>query len=115
MNALRLNLIKLHDEKKDRPRKNKTVYLPEDLFTPADNKNDQERNSIMEKTVKIEGMMCEHCEMTVKKALEALPFIAEAKPSHEANVAVITLSGELAEAAVKKVIEDKDYTFAGIE
>ena len=115
MNALRLNLIKLHDEKKDRPRKNKTVHLPEDLFTPADNKNDQERNSIMEKTVKIEGMMCEHCEMTVKKALEALPFIAEAKPSHEANVAVITLSGELDEAAVKKAIEDKDYTFAGIE
>ncbi len=115
MNALRLNLIKLHDEKKDRPRNNKTVHLPEDLFIPADNKNDQERNSMMEKTVKIEGMMCEHCEMTVKKALEALPFIEEARPSHEAGVAVITLSGELDEAAVKKAIEDKDYTFTGIE
>lgn len=69
----------------------------------------------MQKTVKVEGMMCNHCEATVKKALEALPFVGEAQASHEAGTATITLTGDLDEAAVRKAIEDKDYTFAGIE
>ncbi len=68
----------------------------------------------MTKTVKIEGMMCGHCEANVKKALEALPFVESAAPSHEANNAVITYTGEFDEAAVKKAIEDKDYTYLGI-
>ena len=67
----------------------------------------------MEKTVKIEGMMCSHCEMTVKKALEALPFVSSAVPSHDANNAVLTLCGDYDEAAVKQVVEDKGYTFVG--
>ena len=69
----------------------------------------------MEKTVKIEGMMCGHCEAAVKKALEQLDFVEEATASHEKGTAVIKLCGDLDEAAVKKAVEDKDYTFVGIE
>ena len=65
----------------------------------------------MERTVKIEGMMCEHCEATVKKALEALPFVESAVTSHKEGIAVLTLNGEMDEAAVKKAVEDKDYTY----
>ena len=68
----------------------------------------------MEKTLKIEGMMCEHCEANVKKALEALDFIEEARPSHTENNCVITVCGEFDEAAVKQAIEAKDYKFLGI-
>ena len=69
----------------------------------------------MTKTVRVEGMMCQHCEASVKKALEKLPFVESAAASHEAGTAVITLCGELDEAAVKEAIEDRDYTFVGIE
>ncbi|MBR0088129.1 MAG: metal-transporting ATPase, partial [Lachnospiraceae bacterium] len=115
MNALRLNLFTPHDARHDRAGKHLPVNLP-DLKpdTAQDNITLQERNNEMEKIVKIDGMMCEHCEMTVKKALEALPFVESAKASHEANEAVITLCGELDEAAVKKAVEDKDYTFVAI-
>ena len=68
----------------------------------------------MTKTVKIEGMMCGHCEMSVKKALEALPFVASAEVSHDAGTAVITLSGEVDEAAVKAAVEAKDFTYCGL-
>ncbi|MBR3642300.1 MAG: heavy-metal-associated domain-containing protein, partial [Parasporobacterium sp.] len=64
---------------------------------------------------KIEGMMCGHCEATVKKALEALPFVESAKVSHEAGTAVMTLNGEFDEEAVKKAIEDRDYGYIGME
>jgi len=69
----------------------------------------------MTKTVKIQGMMCGHCEATVKKALEALPFVQEAVVSHDTGTAVLTLSGEMDEAAVKAAVEEKDFTFAGVE
>ena len=69
----------------------------------------------MKKTVKIQGMMCGHCEATVKKALEALPFVEEAAVSHDAGTAVLTLSGDFDEAAVKAAVESKDFTFAGVE
>ena len=65
-------------------------------------------------TVKIEGMMCEHCEATVKKALEKLDFVESAAVSHEKGEAVLTLSGEADEAAIKSAIEDRDYKFIGI-
>ena len=68
----------------------------------------------MTKTLKIEGMMCGHCEATVKKALEALPFTESAEVSHEAGTAVLTLSGEPDEAAVKAAVEAEDYTFLGM-
>lgn len=69
----------------------------------------------MTKTVNIKGMMCGHCEATVKKALEKLDFIESAEVSHESGTAVITLSGELDEQAVKAAIEDRDFEFCSIE
>ena len=68
----------------------------------------------MEKTMKIEGMMCGHCEARVKKALEALPEVAEAAVSHESGTAVVTLSGALSDEALKKAVEDQDYKVTGI-
>ena len=67
-----------------------------------------------QETVKIEGMMCEHCEMAVKKALEALDGVEGAVVSHEAGTAQISLSKDVDEAAIKKAVEDKDYKFVGI-
>ena len=119
MNALRLNLFRPKDASKDKPRN--TFNAEQSLLTEWNNaKQSKEKKgeTKMEVKVKIEGMMCGHCEMSVKKALEALPFIEEAKPSHETNEAVLTLSGdwnEESEAAVKKAIEDKDYTYCGKE
>ena len=63
----------------------------------------------MEKNMKIEGMTCGHCEARVKKALEALPEVAEAKVSHETGTAVVTLSAEVADDALKQVVEAEDY------
>jgi Cu2+-exporting ATPase len=65
--------------------------------------------------MKIEGMMCKHCEARVKKVLEALPEVAEAVVSHEAGTAVVTLSAELANDVLKKTIEDQDYTVLDIQ
>lgn len=69
----------------------------------------------MKETVKIEGMMCNHCEMTVKKALEALDGVEKADVSHTKGTAVLTLDKAVADRDIKKAIEDKDYTFKGIE
>ncbi|MCR5234505.1 MAG: heavy metal translocating P-type ATPase [Lachnospiraceae bacterium] len=103
MNALRLNLFDIHDTSKDKPvRNNKTV-------------TGMERSKTMTATVKIEGMMCAHCEAAVKKALEALPFVESATASHEEGTAVLELNGEPDEQAVKKAVEDKDYKFLGME
>ena len=68
----------------------------------------------MTKTVKIEGMMCGHCEATVKKALEKLEGVASAEVSHEAGTAVVTLDGEVADEALKAAVEDRDYTVVSI-
>ncbi len=69
----------------------------------------------MNKTMKIEGMMCGHCEATVKKALEALDQVTEAVVSHDAGTAVLTLSGDVDDAVLKQTVEDKDFTVVGIE
>ena len=69
----------------------------------------------MKKTVKIEGMMCPHCEATVKKALEAIDGIESAEASHEKGTAEITLSKDVEAAVIQKAIEDKDYKYLGIE
>ena len=69
----------------------------------------------MTKTVKIEGMMCPHCEATVKKAFEALPQVDEAVVSHVAGTAVLNLNADLDEATIKKTVEDKDYKSLGVE
>ena len=69
----------------------------------------------MNKTMKIEGMMCMHCSGRVQKALEAIDGVESAAVSHETGTAVLTLCGELDEAAVKAAVEAKDFTFVGIE
>lgn len=99
-NALRLNLVNIHSTKHDR--KNKEINLDLKEFSTMS-------QAIM-KTINIEGMMCPHCEATVKKVLEAFPEIQEAKPSHENNNAVITCTAEPDMQAVKKAIEDAGYT-----
>ena len=69
----------------------------------------------MTRTMKIEGMMCMHCEARVKKVLEKLPEVAEAVVSHEAGTAVVTLNAELANDVLKKTIEDQDYKVLDIQ
>ena len=69
----------------------------------------------MTKTIKIEGMMCPHCEATVKKALEALPQVDLAEVSHEAGTAVVTLNADVSDDVLKKAVEARDYTVTGIE
>ena len=69
----------------------------------------------MKETVKIEGMMCGHCEKAVKAALEALDGVEKADVSHEKGTAILTLSKEIPDADIRKAVEDKDYTFKGIE
>ena len=98
MNALRLNLFKVHDASKDKKITFKTKETKE-----------------MKETVKINGMMCNHCEATVKKALEALDGVDEAVVSHESGTAVLSLSKAVADEDIKKAITDKDYEFVGIE
>lgn len=69
----------------------------------------------MTKTIKIEGMMCGHCEAAVKKALEALEQVENAEVSHEAGTAIVTLKSEISDDLLKKTVEDKDYKVLGIE
>lgn len=101
-NALRLNLFKLHDASRDHKRKNHIKEI-------------KKETTEMEKTMKITGMMCSHCEATVKKALEAIPEVAEAKVSHEAGTAVVTLSAPVDDAVLKNAVEAKDYTVTEIK
>ena len=76
--------------------------------------NDKEEKQ-MEKTIRVEGMMCMHCEATVKKALEAIDGVESASASHEAGTAVVQLSKDVADEVLTKAIEEKDYTVKGIE
>ena len=69
----------------------------------------------MNKTMKINGMTCPHCEARVKKALEALPEVTEAAVSHEANTAVVTLSAPVADEVLRKAVEDQDYEVVSID
>lgn len=100
-NALRLNLCRLYDTKKDRKRKQRNQKQQED--------------AIMTKTMKIEGMMCGHCEARVKKALEALPQVTEAEVSHKNGTAVVTLAEEISDAELTKAVEEQDYTVTSVQ
>lgn len=100
-NALRLNLCRLYDTKKDRKRKQR--------------KQKQQEDAIMTKTMKIEGMMCGHCEARVKKALEALPQVTEAEVSHKNGTAVVTLAEEISDAELTKAVEEQDYTVTSVQ
>lgn len=99
-NALRLNFFRMHDAGHDRRRKSGEVHKKKEEIK-------------MEKTLKIEGMMCPHCEASVKKALEALEGVKEATASHEAGTAVVTLTGEVTDEALKKAVEEQGYKVTG--
>ena len=98
-NALRLNLCHIYDASKDKKLKSKKKVEVKE----------------MEKTMKIEGMMCGHCEARVKKCLEALPQVDEAVVSHEAGTAVIKLNTEIADEVLKKTVEDQDYKVLDVQ
>lgn len=102
MNALRLNMLNIHDSKKDRPIRHKA-------------KQESEGEKEMKKTMKIEGMMCSHCEASVKKALEAIDGVESAEVSHEAGTAIVTMSKEVSNDVLKSAVEAKDYNVTGIE
>jgi Cu2+-exporting ATPase len=112
-NALRLNLFKIKDSKKDKRIKN-AVTLPEELFEEKINQKEGDQNMKTE-TINIKGMMCEHCEATVKKALEKFPEVENAQVSHEKGTAVVSLSQDIDDEKLKKAIEDKGYTVLGFE
>ncbi len=111
MNALRLNLFRIRDASRDRPLRGNSVSISAPVLPEA---AENERSQTMKATVRIEGMMCGHCEAAVKKALEALSFVENAEVSHVTGTAEITLSGTPDEAAIKAAVEDKDYTFLGM-
>lgn len=112
-NALRLNLFKIYDTKHDKKRKSKTAGWK--TAEVLDNKKEEKENQTMTKTMKIEGMMCGHCEARVKKCLEAVEGVAEAQVSHENGTAVLTLTAEVSNEVLTKTIEDQDYKVLGIE
>lgn len=116
MNALRLNLFRLHDSGKDHRGRN-TLRNDRKLITMNQPETGKEKgkDKKMKKTMKIEGMMCCHCEATVKKALEALDGVISAEVSHENGTAVLELSGDVSDDLLKKTVEDKDYKVTGIE
>ena len=105
-NALRLNLFHIRSTKHDHKRKNHAKQTV--AKTAEDHKENKEETS-MEKTMKIEGMMCGHCEARVKKCLEALPGVEKAEVSHVSGTAVLTLSAPVGDALLKKTVEDQGY------
>ncbi len=117
-NALRLNWFKMYDGSRDKKRKIKNPAAQETEIQKETQKaeiKEKEEEETMTKTMKIEGMMCGHCEARVKKALEALPQVDAAEVSHEAGTAVLTLNAELDNDVLKKTVEDEDYKVTGIE
>ena len=102
-NALRLNLFKLRDARHDHK------------HVKHSKKHEEREKNEMEKTLKITGMMCGHCEARVKKALEAVEGVAEAKVSHESGTAVVTLNVPVEDAVLKKAVEDQDYKVTAID
>ena len=99
-NALRLNFFRMHDPKRDHTIKNTTV---------------KKETKPMTKTLKIEGMMCGHCEMHTKKALEAVDGVASAEVSHKTGTAVVTLEKEVANEVLKKAVADQGYKVTDIQ
>ena len=109
-NALRLNFFKMHDSSKDKKIKNSVVL--ENIQVQNTTKQEE---ITMKKTMKIEGMMCGHCEATVKKALESIDGVTEAVVSHESGTAVVSMTTEISDEVLTQTIEDKDYKVTGIE
>ncbi len=99
-NALRLNLVNVYDERKDHKIKSRKK---------------RKEDKLMEKTMKIEGMMCGHCEATVKKTLEGIEGVESAEVSHEKGTAVVICSSELENEVLRQAVEEQDYRVTAIE
>ncbi|MBQ8062647.1 MAG: cadmium-translocating P-type ATPase [Clostridia bacterium] len=105
MNALRLNLFDVHSTRKDRKRnfeQNQAAAVS----------SGKERNG-MERVIKVEGMMCEHCEASVKKSLESIRKVESATADHKAGTVVLQLSGNVKEEKLKKAVKEAGYTYVG--
>ena len=119
-NALRLNLFDLHSTRHDHKTASPAA-APVQSAAENNKKSDAEAPEVktednpMKKTLKVEGMMCGHCEARVKKALEALPEVAEAVVSHEAGTAIVALNAEVADDVLKNAVEAQDYKVTGIQ
>ena len=119
-NALRLNLFDLHSTRHDYKTASPAA-APVQSAAENNKKSDAEAPEVktedhtMKKTLKVEGMMCGHCEARVKKALEALPEVDEAVVSHEAGTAIVTLNAEVADDVLKNAVEAQDYKVTGIQ
>ena len=119
-NALRLNLFDLHSTRHDHKTASPAA-APVQSAAENNKKSDVEAPEVktedhtMKKTLKVEGMMCGHCEARVKKALEALPEVDEAVVSHEAGTAIVTLNAEVADDVLKNAVEAQDYKVTGIQ
>ena len=119
-NALRLNLFDLHSTRHDHKTASPAA-APVQSAAENNKKSDTEAPEVktednpMKKTLKVEGMMCGHCEARVKKALEALPEVDEAVVSHEAGTAIVTLNAEVADDVLKNAVEAQDYKVTGIQ
>lgn len=104
-NALRLNFFSMYNAAKDKKVKHEVVLQ---TIEETEIENEKE-NMIMEKTMEIKGMMCGHCEATVKKALEKIEGVEEAIVSHEQGTAIVKMSEEVSDELLKQVVEDRDY------
>lgn len=119
-NALRLNLFDLHSTRHDHKTASPAA-APVQSAAENNKKSDAEapevktEDNTMKKTLKVEGMMCGHCEARVKKALEALPEVDEAVVSHEAGTAIVTLNAEVADDVLKNAVEAQDYKVTDIQ
>ena len=125
-NALRLNLFNIRDNSRDKEIKNPVQLSDISISKPLEHegididKNKQNNNiertdNTMKKTMKIEGMMCGHCEATVKKALETIEGVTLADVNHENGTAVVTLTSDVSDDTLQRAVEDKDYKVLGIE
>ncbi len=122
-NALRLNLVKVHERTRNGKRKDQNraqadevskvrIYGPENINRETGIMSDDPqkmKGAAMTKELKIEGMMCEHCEARVKKALESLDGVSSAEVSHKAGTAVVSMNKEISDETLKKCVEDNDY------
>ena len=111
MNALRLNLVRPHDPARDRKIKAVPAEALEELIAAETGKEEKS----MTKTLKVEGMMCGHCEARVKKALEAVAGVESAVADHEKGTAVVTLSAPVADEALRAAVEAQDYKVLAVE
>ena len=124
-NALRLNLFNIHDASGDKPKKQNENKMSTEAAVDANaetiesetivNNDENNGGNKMKKTMKIEGMMCMHCEAAVKKALEEIEGVESAEVSHEAGTAIVTAEESVTDEVLKKAVEDKEYVVLEIE